>query len=479
MTYGKQRSRRTFLPAASLLAGVFWLSGLCATASGPAVFCAKDYGAVGDGKTLSTQAIQKAIDAAAAAGGGTVWLPAGKFLSGTLFLKSRVTLHLESGCTLLGSTNLADYPPKTPAIASRVNLYCCRSLIYAEDLDEIAIEGPGTLDGNGAAFPHKEPDAYLNRPFLLRVIGCRDVRVENLRMQNSGCWNQHFLACERVVVRGIRVWNYSNHNNDGMDIDGCRDVLVSQCFVSSTDDGICLKSTLDRPCENVIISDCVISSHANAIKMGTDSSGGFVGVTIANCVVCSPPPDAKRFCGKARGLAAGALEIVDGGRMERIAVSNVSVDGVEVPLFVRLGNRGQGWLPPGAEPQKSPRVGTIRDVSFANILATRAGPTGCSITGLPGHRIENVTLSNVTIRTEGGGKKEWSAAAVPELPDRYPESTMFGNLPAYALYCRHVEGLTLSNVKFQANQAEARQALVLDDVHEAKSSVGNRADKSR
>ena len=185
-----------------------------------------------DGQTLCTEPIQKAIDACAVAGGGTVWMSAGTYRSGTLFMKSDVTLHLTPGSTLLGSTNLADYPPTTPAIQSRVNLYCSRSLIYAENLDRIAIEGAGTLDGSGAAFFKKKPVTYLDRPFLLRVINCRDVRVENVRMQNSGCWNQHYLACEGVLVRGIHVWNYVNDNNDGIDIDGCRDVIVTQsCFL--------------------------------------------------------------------------------------------------------------------------------------------------------------------------------------------------------------------------------------------------------
>jgi polygalacturonase len=394
-----------------------------------------------------------------------VLLPAGTYRSGTLFMKSGVTLHLAPGSTLLGSTNLADYPATTPAIKSRVNLYCVRSLIYAENLERIAIEGSGTLDGNGAAFYNKNA-TYLDRPFLLRVINCRNVRVENIRMQNSGCWNQHYLACEGVRVRGIRVWNYVNRNNDGIDIDGCRDFEVSQCEFSSTDDAICLKSTLDRACESVRISDCTASSHANAIKMGTDSTAGFVDVTIINCTVRSPPPDAKRFCGRARGTSALALEIVDGGRMERIAVSNLTIDGPEVPIFVRLGHRGHGWLPPGATPEPAPKVGTIRGIALSNIVATNAGQIGCSITGIPEHRVhrvEDVTLSNITIRADGGGQREWADALIEERAERYPESTMFGTLPAYGFYCRHVKGLRFCNVRLRAAAADLRHAMVFDD----------------
>ena len=198
--------------------------------------------------------------------------------------------------------------------------------------------------------------------------------------------------------------------------------------------------------------------------MGTDSTAGFIDVTISNCTVRSPPPEARRFCGLNRGITALALEIVDGGRMERIAVSNLTIEGVEVPIFVRLGNRGHGWLPPGATPEASPKVGTIRDIALNNILAYNAGPTGCSIAGIPGRRVENVTLSNISIRTEGGGKKKSAEATIEERAERYPEAFMFGTLPAYGFYCRHVKGLQFSNVQLHSAAADQRHAMVFDDV---------------
>jgi hypothetical protein len=424
----------------------------------------RELGAVPDGKTLCTEAIQKAINRCSASGGGTVYFPPGTYLSGTVFLKSHVTLELEANATLLGSTDLEDYPYKTSKVPSRTNLYAVRSLICAEDLERIAIVGRGTLDGNGSAFFDRRHDG--SRPVLIRVINCRDVLVENVCMQNTGFWNQHYLACQRVRLHGVRVWNHATYNVDGVDIDGCRDFVVSDCFLDSDDDALCLKSTSDRSCENILISNCVISSHCNAIKMGTDSTGGFVNVTIANCSIISPR-ESKVLCGLQRGISGISLELVDGGQMDRIAVSNVTIDGVEVPIFVRLGNRGVGFLPSGARPKKEYPVGTLRNVSFANIVATRAGKTGCSVVGIPGHAIENVTLSNVTIRSEGGGKSEWSSAVVLELPEQYPEATMFGKLPAHGLYCRHVRGLTLSNVRLQTDEPDGRHALVLDDVQEA------------
>ena len=317
-----------------------------------------------------------------------------------------------------------------------------------------------------AAPPTKIAATTASRPLILRVINCRDVLVENIQMQNSGFWNQHYLVCERVVLRGVRVWNHATYNVDGIDIDGCRDFVVTDCFFDTDDDAICLKSTSDRPCENVLISNCVISSHCNAIKFGTDSSGGFINVTITNCSIVSPR-HSKVIYGLQRGISGLSFELVDGGKIDRVTVSNVTIDGVEVPIFLRLGNRGYGFTIADERPKKEVPVGTLRNVLLSNIVATRAGKTGCSVVGLPGHAIEDVTLSNVTIRSEGGGKSDWSSAKIREIPEGYPEGTMFGKLPAHGLYCRHVRGLTLSGVRLETDEPDGRHALALDDVQDA------------
>jgi polygalacturonase len=449
----------------TFLALFVWLLATVPLQAAQQAIDVRELGAVADGKTLCTETIQNAIDRCGAAGGGTVYFPPGKYLSGTVFLKSRVTLRLEAGATLQGSARLADYPVvKAKTVESRTNSYNTRSLIFAEDLDAISIVGQGTLDGNGAAYKEKAHDG--RRPLMLRVINCRDVLVENIQMQNSGFWNQHYLACKRVRVQGIRVFNHATYNVDGIDIDGCRDFVVSNCFIDSDDDAICLKSTLNLPCENVLISNCVVSSHCNAIKMGTDSSGGFMNVAITNCSIISPR-DSKVIYGLQRGISGISLELVDGGRMDRIAVSNVTIDGVEVPIFVRLGNRGTGFVIERAMSEEAIPVGTLRNVSFANVIATRAGKTGCSVVGLPRHCVENVSFSNVTIRSEGGGPRQRASAAIKERAADYPEGTMFGKLPAHGLYCRHLRGLTLADVRLLTDKPDERHALVLDDVRDA------------
>lgn len=417
------------------------------------------YGARPDGNTLCTEPIQKAIDACSAAGGGSVRLARGTFLSGTIRLKSHVTLSIEAGATLLGSTNISHYPHVIPAIRSYTDNYVKQALIVGENLENVGLAGRGLIDGQGRSFKMNRAKVYENRPYLIRLVNCRDVLIEGLRLQNSAMWMQHYLACQRVTVRGIRVWNFSNANNDGIDLDGCKDCTVSQCVFESDDDAITLKSTLDRPSESITISDCVARSHCNAIKMGTESNGGFKNITISNCVVTSPD-DSQVTYGRRRGTSGISLELVDGGQLERIAIANITIHGVEVPLFLRLGDRGRPFK---TDMQPQP-IGSFKDVVISNIVAADVGKIGCSITGQPGHTIENVSLSNIMFHFEGGGPRKLAERKVEELPKKYPECTMFGDLPAYGFYCRHVKGLRFSNVQLRTAAPDLRHAMVFDDV---------------
>jgi polygalacturonase len=429
-----------------------------ASAATAAPFNVRDDGAVADGQTLCTAFLQRTIDRCAAAGGGTVVFPAGTYLSGTLVLKSHVTLHLEAGATLRGSADPKDYPPHRPAVRSYTDNYVQQALIVGENLERVALTGRGTIDGNGGAFRWKE---YLNRPYVIRLVKCTDVLVEGLTLRDSPMWMQHYLACDRLRFHGLRVYNHVTHNNDGLDLDGCHDVVVSDCIIDADDDALCLKSTLDRACENVTITNCVLSSHCNAFKLGTESNGGFKNITFSNCAIVSPRYS-RNINGTARGHCGVALECVDGGHLENITVSNVTITGVNVPLFLRLGHRARPFLPDGPKPA----VGTFRNVILSNIVATRTGRIGCSITGLPGSNVENVTLANVSFEFEGGGARELTANAVPERPDAYPESRMFGDLPAYGLYCRHVRGLRITGLRLHTLAPDSRHAVVCDDVRE-------------
>ncbi|MCU0916194.1 MAG: glycoside hydrolase family 28 protein [Planctomycetes bacterium] len=423
------------------------LCGASLVSGAQVLYDIRDFGAQPDGQTLGTQAIQAAIDKCAAAGGGTVYLPPGRFLSGTIYLKSDVTLHLDTGCTLLGSQNLKDYPPTVPAFRSYTDNYTDKSLIYGEKLERIAITGRGVIDGQGAAFE----GPYKVRPYMIRIIECRDVAVEGVTIKDSPMWVQHYLACDDVRISGITVRSHVNHNNDGIDIDSCHRVTITGCNIDSGDDAIVLKSCSARVCKDVAVSGCVVRSTCNALKMGTESNGGFQNIVLTGCSIHNTR------------LAGVALEMVDGGTMDRIVVSDITMMGVGAPIFIRLGNRAR----PFKEGMDKPGMGRMRNITLANIEATGANATGCAIAGLPEGKIENLTLSNVRLSFAGGGTVQQASRAVPEEPERYPEYGMFGRLPAYGLYCRHVNGLRLANVQLQWAADDKRHAVVLEDVTNA------------
>jgi len=402
------------------------------------------HGAASDGKKLSTSAIQQVIDACAAAGGGTVYFPPGTYLSGTLVLKSHVHLYLEGGATLLGSPSLSDYPSHVARLRSYTDNYTDKSLLYAEGAENIAISGGGVLDGQGGAFQ----GPYKVRPYMLRFIECRRVSVADVMFKDSPMWVQHYLGCEGVNIRGVTVRSRINANNDGIDIDACDNVRISDCDVSSGDDAIVLKSTLDRPCRRVAVSNCVLSSHCNALKLGTETNGGFEDIVISNCAIY----DTR--------LSGVALEIVDGGTMDRVAVSNLTMKNVGAPVFIRLGNRARPFVDGGAKPG----VGKLRNVTLTNFEVAGGSRVGCAISGIPGHHIENLTLDNIRLGFVGGGTKADAVREVPENEDKYPEHNMFGALPAYGLFLRHVRNARFRGVQTSYQASEERPALAAQDV---------------
>ena len=420
------------------------------------------FGAVGDGEKLDTEALQSAIDACTKEGGGTVILPAGIYLSGTIILKDHVNLHLNEGATLLGSTNPDDYPEIKTRLRSYYEEIVLQSLIFGEDLSHVSITGKGTIDGQGEAFvvtTNKKPDRYFDRPHIIRMIACKNVSVKDINMQNSAMWMQHYLACENLTVTGIKVYNHANQNNDMIDIDGCRNVIISDCYGDTDDDALTFKSTSEHACENITITNCILSSHCNAIKCGTESTGGFKNFTISNCVI-KPSADEEPIFGKPAGISGISLEIVDGGVMEGITISNISMDGPEVPIFIRLGNRARKHFPEA----ETPPMGQLSNVLISQVIARNTGKTGCAITGIPGYPVRNIKLSNMILEFAGGVKDPVDPADVPELEDLYPEATMFGELPAYAFFIRHAEDISLSDIKAITLDPDMRKPVLTEDV---------------
>jgi polygalacturonase len=274
-------------------------------------------------------------------------------------------------------------------------------------------------------------------------------------------WMQHYLACDDVHISGISVFNHCNKNNDMIDIDGCHRVVIKGCKGDTDDDALTLKSTSPRACEDIQISDCILSSHCNAIKMGTESTGGFKNIRISNCII-RPSSVREVIYGLPDGISGISLEVVDGGIMENIDISDVEMDGPEVPLFIRLGNRAR----PHVTGMDSPPVGRLGQIKIRNISARNAGSTGCSITGIPGHPASDITLENLDLQFRGGLEAGASNNEVPELEALYPEATMFGTLPASVLYLRHLEQIRISEVEAGFMEADERIHIVAEDVRD-------------
>ncbi len=493
-----------------------------------------DHGAIGDGATLDSPAIQRAIDAAAAGGGGTVVFPAGTYLSFTLHLRSHVALHLEAGATLLAATPSPelggyDLPEPNPwgdelQYQDFGHSHWTNSLIHGTDLVDIAITGPGLIDGrgllrhatyttaagdpgpNGTAAPGTkitvssgqgdtvaDPLGHGNKAIGLR--NCRGVRLTDFRLHRGGHFALLATGCEDLEISGLLI----DTNRDGLDIDGCRHVRMTNNVVNAPlDDAIVLKTSFAlgelRPCEDITIELCTVSgydvgtvldgtygtstTHApdrdgptGRIKIGTESNGDFRRITIRDCTFR-----------RSRGLA---LETVDGATIEDVTADRLDLEDVtNSAIFLRLGHRARG-------PSGTP-VGKLRNVTIRDLTARRVdGRFPLLLSGLPGHPLENITLENIRVCAQGGialadveaqshehvnafflrtdepgvtGPRGIGIADVPERPAAYPEPSMFGLLPASALFARHVRGLSLHNVTVTQTTPDERPPVLLDDV---------------
>ena len=289
---------------------------------------------------------------------------------------------------LLGSKDIADYTALME-FRDAVGTDRGQALIFAHRKENVTIEGRGTIDGQGEGF--KDP-----RPMILRFLECRVVTVTEITLKDSAAWVQHYLGCEDVMIRGVRVDSNCNGNNDGINLDGCQRVVVSDCHFSAGDDAFTLKCTTHRPCRDIVVTNCLFKSDCNGIKFGTESIGGFENVTISNCVVYD-----TRLCGI-------TVATVDGAFLQDVLISGITMRNVGGAIFVRLGSRGY-HLP---KEVKSRPVGHLRRLVIRDVQATGVDRIGSAIIGMPDHPIEDVTVENVRILSEGGGHGRGSGQAV-------------------------------------------------------------------
>ena len=435
---------------------------LAANAAGPLHFEVRAFGATGDGQANDTGPIQQAIDACSQQGGGVVILDRGTFLTGTLVLRSHVELHLTSTAVLQGVSDLAQYRADPKVVYKLLN----QSLLFAENCDNVAITGSGTIDGQGKAFRNGDKDP---RPVLIRLRDCRNVRLDGFLVKNAASFGIHPIHCRQVRIEGLRIDSRVQPNSDGIDIDGCQDVFISNCNIHSGDDSIALK-TIERgaPCRDIVITNCILSSDCAAIRVGPDAVENIERVCASNCVI-------RDTC-----LNGIKIQMSFGAVMRDMVFSNMVMDNVTGPISIRLAGwklgAGNIWA---VFDDSNWEQGELRNILFENIRARVPADRikSCiSITGTPRTKPQGITFSNIDISFPGGGTAQEAARRkVPELERDYPECFIFGILPAYGLYAHHVQGLTLNNVRFRLEAADLRPALVCDDVQDL-DLMGFRAD---
>ncbi|PZX60881.1 rhamnogalacturonidase [Hydrotalea sandarakina] len=440
-----------------------------------AIFNVKHYGAFGNGEHLDHIAINKAIDACAAAGGGTVFIPAGKYLCGSIHLKSNVHIYLSSGAVIVGANpelNVYDTAEAFPYTQYQDggHTYFHNSLIWGEDLHDISITGSGMIDGGAITREDNEAGGNILQGSIgkadkaIALKNCKRVFIRDVTIYHGGHFAILLTGCNWVTLDNLLI----DTNRDGIDIDACANVTVNNCKVNSpNDDAICPKASyaLNKPVttENVIITNCTVSAFKEGtlldgtcipaavgwsggrIKFGTESNGGFKNCIVSNCIF--------RYCD---GLA---LEEVDGGEMNNIVVDNIVMDNVHhYPIYITLGNRNRG-------PLATTHTGTIKNIYISNVRILNADTlSGIQITGVPNQPVENIELRNITIQYKGGGSKYSAQRVFPELGKGYPEPYLLGVTPAYGLFLRNVKQMRLTNIQLQTIKPDERPVIYANNV---------------
>ena len=483
-----QQQRRDFLKYTTIgAAGSLAPIGLGAqpASSQPhgSIYDVRSFGATGDGKTIDSPAINRAIEAAANAGGGTVLFPTSTYNSFSIRLKSNIALQIMQGATILAADTPADHSDGYDSAESNApwenyqdygHNHWHNSLIWGENLHDVSIFGPGLIWGKGLSRGGSQEEPRAEEPRVgnkaIALKNCRNVTLAGFSILKGGHFGILATGVDNMIIDNLKI----DTNRDGMDIDCCKNVRVSNCTVNSPwDDGICPKSSYAlgyaRATENVTITNCYVSGsyelgamldgtfkkfapdfhvpRTGRIKFGTESNGGFKNIAVSNCVF--------------EGCNGIALESEDGALLEDVAFTNITMRDIsEAPIFIRLGSRMRG-------PQGVP-VGDCSRIILSNIVSYNAASKYAAIiSGVPDHPIKDLKISNVYLHHQGGGTAEMAALQPEEKETGYPDPHMFGPMPAHGFYIRHVDNIELTNVEIASAAPDARPAFVLDTVTDA------------
>ncbi|MGG9963215.1 glycoside hydrolase family 28 protein [Ferruginibacter sp. SUN106] len=483
-----------------LLIAVFFSTNVLAQKTN---FVITAFGAKGDSTTVNTIAIQNAIDEAAKAGGGKVIITKGKFVTGVIYLKSGVELQLQKDAFLFGSTNRLDYGTGSAS-----------ALIVADRQQHIAITGQGTIDGRGyevvkslvpqlangtiedKQWRSKAPEER-NRPKIITFIECRDIKIKGITIKNGASWIQEYRRCNKIVIDKVTVLSNEYWNNDGIDINNSKNVSITNCDINVADDAICIKSEGEvvDSCENIYVAHCKLRSSANAFKIGTGSRGGFRNIKVRDLTIY----DTYR--------SAIAIETVDGAFLENVDIKNINAKNTGNAIFIRLGHRNKDTVYssaknirienvyvqiPAGKPDKGynmegpllkypptfkPVTGLVQSVSPWNNSSKDSTAVPylhnvfpSSITGLPNHQVQNVSIKNIEIVYETIADKTVnylplnSFRIITEAEKDYPEFSMFGELPVWGFYARHVIGLTMKKITVKMKGKDFRTAFLFNEV---------------
>lgn len=421
------------------------------------IFKVEKYGAKGDGITLNTVAIQKAIDMCSLRGGGVVLFSKGDYVTGTFSIKSGVMIEVAEGARILGSTTIKDYPDMIEEFKSVMseNHKFRQCLIYAEKAENIGIRGKGEIYFRGEKKNFSSPQTsgpIKDRPMGIKMIQCTNVVIEDILLRNSASWMQSYIACNNMIFDGMRVENHANFNNDGLDPDGCKNVIVRNCVINSEDDALCLKGASGLLTSNVLIENCKIYSTCNSFKLGTDTQGDFKNILVRNVDLGGVPDSLVSIAGREQSSGI-TIATVDGGNVSDILIQNATINQSRCPIFFRIGKRCR--VMPG---QKKPSPGTIKHILIENVKGERNKRQGSYIAGVPDYKVESVYIRNCHFKMEGGGTEDMVYQNVHENEYGYPDSHQFNvkGLPSYGFFFRHVNNIVLEDISVTPEKNDER-----------------------